>query len=64
MVFIEYSVSHGPGTLIEHGVEQVKGPATPDRIDDEFAGKLRSQSVITAERYQEFLAIHGSERAV
>jgi hypothetical protein len=58
-------MSDGPGTLVRHAVELVESPS-PDAIDQglDFGKVLISHEIITPERYQEFLSIHGSERAV
>ena len=67
MVFIEFSVSHGPGTLIEHGAKGLSAGAfiLGAEIRDPHHMEVRFQEYeITAERYQEFISIHGGERAV
>jgi hypothetical protein len=71
MQYVEYATSAGPGTLIEHGVcesnrtiEMWLGSA--DYCEAEFSADSRryGSGRITPERYDEFIAIHGGERAV
>ena len=67
MVFVEYAVSQGPGTLIEHGVRMSALPIHPVfgfEWVDAFTGESKQVRNITPERYADFLSIHGSERAV
>lgn len=66
--YVEYSVSHGPGTLIEHGVMPLPAGVESDSCEAEmFCGhsKLLVQDYeIDADRYNYFITEHGSERAV
>ena len=64
--YVEYSVSHGPGTLIEHGVVSVVEMYDElFRVTEGFASERGFICCdVDAERYQEFIQIHGSERAV
>ena len=64
--YVEFSVSHGPGTLIEHGVVSFISPCRPADGEREidFTWVNVSNYEITPERYSEFISIHGSERAV
>ncbi len=61
MIYVEYAVSNGPGTLTEHKAVDIPTGVIELWLDE-------SQDVvvetITPERYHEFLSIHGSERAV
>lgn len=61
MTYIEYCTSAGHGTLINHGVADAD-EAIP--MDMEFLGVDWIVETITPERYREFIAIHGGERAV
>jgi hypothetical protein len=64
--YIEYSVSAGHGTLVEHGAEP-RVEVGPDYVDHPIGPDgicLFSRFEITPERYAEFISIHGGERAV
>jgi acetyltransferase-like isoleucine patch superfamily enzyme len=66
MTYVEYSVSHGEGTLIEHGVVIETGPSRPadgERSIEYTAVRIQNYEIDVA-RYNEFIAMHGSERAV
>ena len=58
--YVEYSISHGPGTLIEHGVM----PASELDATRTNVGSLVIYEPITPERYKEFIQVHDSVRAV
>jgi hypothetical protein len=65
MTYVEYSASHGHGTLIEHGVLAMNGSALDCERVIFPSGTLFVQNYeIAAARYSEFIQIHGSERAV
>ena len=66
--YVEYSASKGPGTLVKHGVFRTVEPVTPANAEYDdchrFPGVLFQNYEIDAAHYQEFIQIHGSERAV
>lgn len=65
MTYIEYSVSHGSGILIEHGVLAMNGNGLDgERLIYPSASLLVQDYSITKARFDEFIQIHGSERAV
>ncbi len=71
MIYVECAVSQGPGTLVEHRImkyyENVSVTgfyASFDAVTTELNGVTIRNECVSPERYQEFLSIHGSERAV
>jgi hypothetical protein len=59
MIFIEIAQSQGHGTLVMHYVHQSNGPYTSVGMVPGLIAET-----IDAERYAEFIEIHGSERAI
>lgn len=59
--YVEYSVSAGHGTLVEHGVEVLEPHQEFYMVNGKADFIAES---ITSERYSEFISIHGGERAV
>ncbi len=63
MIYVEYASSQGLGTLVEHEVFALEPHEELCMFHGGLEGDILAET-ITPERYQEFLSIHGSERAV